>query len=148
DVGSHPNSYGFPAGHPVMHSFLGVPIMVRGLAWGNLYLAEKLDAPEFTADDEEAARILAEWAGTAIENARLHHASEQRRVQLERAVLGLEAARDIADAIGSAAQLEHVLELIAKRGRALVEARTILIMLRAGDSLVVAAAAGHARAAH
>ena len=41
EVGSHPRSYGFPVGHPVMRSFLGVPVMIRGQAWGNLYLAEK-----------------------------------------------------------------------------------------------------------
>ena len=64
--------------------------------------------------------ILADWAATAIENARLYHSSEQRREQLEQAVLGLEAARDIADAIGGAFELQRILELIAKRGRALV----------------------------
>ena len=55
DVGDHPHSYGFPVGHPPMHSFLGVPIVIRGEGWGNLYLAEKMGADEFSADDEEAA---------------------------------------------------------------------------------------------
>jgi GAF domain-containing protein len=92
DVGRHPESYGFPPGHPVMHSFLGVPILIRGQAWGNLYLTEKRDGGEFSDSDEDAAVILAEWAGTAIENARLYHSSEDRRRRLERAVQGLEAA--------------------------------------------------------
>src|ERR1035438_10239420 len=68
DVGRHPNSYGFPAGHPVMRSFLGVPIQIRGQAWGNLYLTEK-QGGDFTERDEEAAMILADWAAVAIDNA-------------------------------------------------------------------------------
>jgi signal transduction histidine kinase len=144
DVGRHPQSYGFPPGHPPMHGFLGVPIVIRGEAWGNLYLTEKRGGGEFTVADEEAAVVLADWAGTAIENARLYQSSEGRRQQLERAVQGLEAARDIADAIGGFGDLEQVLELIVKRGRALVHARSVLIMLREGDELVVAASAGHA----
>ena len=144
DVSRHPQSYGFPPGHPPMHGFLGVPIVIRGEAWGNLYLTEKQGGGEFTEADEEAAVILADWAGTAIENARLYQSSEGRRQQLERAVRGLEAARDIADAVGGVGDLEPVLELIVKRGRALVDARSVLIMLREGDELVVAASAGHA----
>src|ERR1700691_1637830 len=100
DVGEHPHSYGFPSGHPVMRSFLGVPITIRGEAWGNLYLTEKQDGDEFTESDEQAAVVLADFAATAIENARLYQRTEQRRQELERAVLALEAARDIADAIG------------------------------------------------
>jgi signal transduction histidine kinase len=144
NVGSHPYSYGFPAGHPKMTSFLGVPIAIRGEAWGNLYLAEKADGAEFSDEDQAAAVILADYAATAIENARLYEQSERRRTQLERVVLGLEAARDIADAIGSPSELDRILELIVKRGRALISARTVLIMLREGDELVVAACAGHA----
>jgi signal transduction histidine kinase len=144
DVGDHPRSYGFPAAHPAMHSFLGVPIMIRGEAWGNLYLAEKEGGGEFTEEDEEAVVVLSQWAATAIGNARLYEDSEHRRDQLERAVRSLEAARDIADAITGASDLERILELIVKRGRALVDARTVLIMLREGDELVVAASAGHA----
>jgi len=147
DVGDHPHSYGFPMGHPPMRSFLGVPIVVRGEAWGNLYLAEKEGGGEFTEQDEEAAVILAQWAATAIDNARLYEGSEHRRHQLERAVRSLEAARDIADAVSGASDLDRVLELIVKRGRALVDARTVLIMLREGDELVVAASAGHASGA-
>jgi signal transduction histidine kinase len=147
EVGQHAQSYGFPAGHPPMDSFLGVPIMIRGRAWGNLYLTEKQGDGEFTEEDEEAAVVLAQWAGTAIENARLYESSERRRQEAERAVRSLEAARDIADAVGVIPELDRVLELIVKRGRALVGARTVLIMLRDGDELEVAAGAGYASSA-
>ena len=146
-VGDHPESYGFPDGHPPMDSFLGVPIVIRGESWGNLYLTEK-DGGEFTESDEEAAVILADWAATAINNARLYETSEKRRTELERAVRGLEATRDVATAIGMATGIDRVLELIVKRGRALVDANTILIMLREGDALVVTASAGHAVSTH
>ncbi len=143
DVGEHPSSYGFPAGHPLMRSFLGVPIVIRGEAWGNLYLTEK-ETGEFTEEDEQAASILAQWAAIAIENARLYETSESRRGELEKALRGLEATRDVAVAIGGEIGLEHVLELIVKRGRALVGARSLVIMLREGDSLAVHSSAGHA----
>lgn len=148
EVGAHPQSYGFPPGHPPMRGFLGVPIVIRGEAWGNLYLTEPEQAEEFSATDQDAAEILAQWAATAIENARLHASSERRRDQAEQAVRGLEAARTIADAIGSVADLDRVLELIVKRGRALISAKTLLIMLREGDSLVIAASAGHIGETH
>lgn len=143
DVGHHPQSYGFPPGHPVMTTFLGVPILIRGQAWGNLYLTEKEGGGEFTDADEEAAVVLAQWTATAIENARLYESSERRREEAERAVLGLQAARDITDAIAGVGELDRVLELIVKRGRALVDARAVLIMLREGEELVIAASAGH-----
>jgi signal transduction histidine kinase len=127
-----------------MGSFLGVPIVIRGQAWGNLYLTEKQGAAEFSAEDEETAVLLAQLAATAIENARLFATSENRREELERAVRSLEASRDITHAIGGESDLDEVLELIAKRGRALVEAQSLLIMLREGDELVVAASAGYA----
>jgi signal transduction histidine kinase len=142
DVGQHPNSYGFPAGHPEMRSFLGVPVVIRGQVWGNLYLTEKSEG-EFTEADEEAAVILADWAAIAIENARLYESSERRRKELEKAFRGLEATRDVAVAIGGEIALEHVLELIVKRGRALVNARSLVIMLRDGEELVVHTGAGH-----
>jgi signal transduction histidine kinase len=144
DVGQHPSSYGFPAGHPVMRSFLGVPIVIRGQAWGNLYLTEKQGDDEFSEQDEEAAVILADWAAIAIENARLYEVSERRREELEKAFRGLEATRDVAVAIGGEIALEHVLELIVKRGRALVSARSLVIMLRDGEELVVHTSSGHA----
>ena len=68
DVDGHPCSYGFPPGHPPMRSFLGVPVMVGGEPWGNLYLTDKQSAAEFTAEDEAAVVLLAEFAGAAIDH--------------------------------------------------------------------------------
>jgi two-component system, NarL family, sensor histidine kinase DevS len=143
DVGQDPSSYGFPAGHPPMRSFLGVPVLVRGQAWGNLYLADKQDG-EFTETDEQAVVMLARWAAVAIENARLYEVSERRRHELEKAIRGLEATRDIAIAVGGEVSLGRVLELIVKRGRALIGARSLVIMLHEAEELVVHASAGHA----
>src|SRR4051812_6330137 len=67
DVGRHPRSYGFPLGHPPMKTFLGVPVRIRGEAWGNLYLTEKDGGAPFTAADEATVIVLADWAGIAIE---------------------------------------------------------------------------------
>src|SRR6202161_802821 len=100
EVGQHPSSYGFPAGHPLMRSFLGVPIVIRGEVWGNLYLTEKQGEDEFSRQDEEAAVILADWAAVAIDNARMYQTSERRREEAEKAIRGLEATRDVAVAIG------------------------------------------------
>ena len=86
--------------------------------------------------------ILAAWAAIAIENARLYEAVAARRDELEHSSRRLEAARTIAVAVGAEMELENVLELIAKRGRALVEARSLVILLREGSDLVVAASAG------
>jgi GAF domain-containing protein len=147
DVGQHPASYGFPLGHPVMHSFLGVPVVIRGAVWGNLYLTEKAEG-QFTEADEESAVILAEWAGIAIENARLYEVSERRGEEFEQAFRGLEATHDVALAIGGEIELERILELIVKRGRALVNAKSLVIMLREDEDLVVHASAGHAEDMH
>jgi signal transduction histidine kinase len=144
DVSDHPRSYGFPPGHPPMRSFLGAPIVVRGQAWGNLYLTEKEGAEEFDDDDLEAATVLAQWAAIAIDNARLFGTSERRRVELERAVGGMQAARDIALALGGETDLDRILELIVKRGRALVASDALLIWLADGEMLRLAAYAGNA----
>lgn len=142
DVGAHPRSYGFPPGHPPMRSFLGVPIVVRGEAWGNLYLTEKETGREFLPEDENAVMVLADWAAIAIDNARLFRDAQARRDELERAVHRLETTAAIAHAVGGETDLGRVLELVAKRGRALVEARDVLILLRERGDLVVHAGAG------
>jgi signal transduction histidine kinase len=144
DVGHHPRSYGFPPGHPPMVNFLGVPVMIRGHAWGNLYLTEKSEG-DFDEADEQSAVILAEWAGIAVENARLYHNVEDRRDEMERAVHRLEATTEIARAVGGETDLDRILEIVVKRGRALVEARTLLILLRQRDELVAASFAGERR---
>jgi len=75
DLGRHPDSYGFPPGHPVMRSFLGAPVRGRTSVFGNLYLTEKLDGAEFTAEDEHIIQLYAAQAAAAVENARLHEES-------------------------------------------------------------------------
>lgn len=142
DVNAHPHAYGFPPGHPPMHSFLGVPIAVRGEIYGNLYMTEKEGAEEFGRNDEEAAVTLAGWAGIAIENARLYTSLSEREAQVERALRRAETSVDIARTVGGETDVERVLDLIVKRARALVDARALLVLLRRGDHLFVAAHAG------
>ena len=141
DVSDHPRSYGFPAHHPPMHTFLGVPVLIRGEPWGNLYLTEK-DGGPFDEADETAAVILADWAALAVENARLYEDAATRRAEAERAVRRLEATAAIARAVGSETDLDRVLELIVKRGRALLDARSVLLLLVEGDQFHLAAGAG------
>jgi signal transduction histidine kinase len=142
NVGAHPRSYGFPPAHPPMSTFLGVPIRIRGEAYGNLYLTEKAGGREFDDVDEEAVGVLADIAGIAIDNARLYQGVESRRDELERAVVGLEATTEIARAVGGETDLDRILELIAKRGRALVNARAVVILLEDRGQLSVATVAG------
>lgn len=137
----HPRSYGFPAGHPPMSSFLGVPVVVRGAAWGNLYLTEKEGGP-FDAADQEALTILADWAAVAVENSRLYSELRRRHDESTHVNQILEATNAITRAIGTETDLDRVLELIVKRGRALIDARTMVISVPRGDELEVAAIAG------
>ena len=142
DVTQHRRSYGFPPGHPPMTTFLGVPISIRGEAWGNLYLTDKAEGAEFDERDQESAIVLAEWAAIAIGNARLYEDVARRGAELERAVRGLEATATVARAVGFETDLDRVLELVVKRGRALLDADSLLVILEEGDELRVAAAAG------
>ena len=91
-------SVGFPANHPPMTSFLGVPVSVRGRVYGNLYLTEKRDAPEFTLEDERAVVTLAAQAGVAIENARLFAEAQERLAMEARHRL----ARELHDSVSQA----------------------------------------------
>ena len=142
DVGSHPKSYGFPIGHPAMTTFLGVPIRLRGEIWGNFYLTDKESGEPFDDADEAAIVLLAQWIGFAVANAEAYRREVGRRTSLERAVGALEATSAIARAVGDETDLERILELIVKRGRALIEARATAILLLEGEELVVCKAAG------
>jgi GAF domain-containing protein len=141
DVGRHARSYGFPLGHPQMRTFLGVPILVRGQPFGNLYLTEKAEGV-FDEGDEEAAVVLADWAAIAIQNARTYAGMQARSRDLERAVATFEATTEIARAVSGETDLERVLELIVKRGRALTDARAALVMLERRGKLEIAAITG------
>ena len=142
DVSRHPCFYGLPVGHPPMRSFLGVPLLVGGEPYGNLYLTDKQDAAEFTAEDEEAVVMLAEFAGVAIDHAHRYTGSEQRRTELQGTVNALQATLEIARALGGETDLDVILKLVAKRGRALVGARALVIELERAGELLIAAAAG------
>ncbi len=83
DLSAHPSSYGFPANHPPMTSFLGVPVRIRGTVFGNLYLTEKAGGVPFTVEDETLVQTLATAAGFVIDNARAYGLSERRRRWLE-----------------------------------------------------------------
>ena len=142
DVGAHPHSYGFPPGHPPMRTFLGVPVLIRGVPFGNLYLTEKAGGEEFTEEDEEAITLLAEFAAVAIDHARRYSRLDAQHSELKRTVDALDATMQIARALGGETDLEVILGLVAKRGRALVAARTLVIEHEHAGDMVVAAGAG------
>jgi signal transduction histidine kinase len=140
-LAEHPDSYGFPAAHPAMDTFLGVPILVRGEAWGNLYLTEKAGG-DFGDADEEVAVVLAEWAAIAIENARLYRSVSERRDALQRVNHRLETTIDVSRALAGLTDPGAVLDLVVERTRSLLGARIAELAVRDGEDLLVAAAAG------
>ena len=95
EIGAHPESYGFPANHPPMHSFLGMPILSRGEPVGRLYLTNKRGVAEFSAADQALVEVFALHAGIAIENARLHEQARRLAVVDERDRI----SRDLHDSI-------------------------------------------------
>jgi signal transduction histidine kinase len=134
DIADDPRSVGFPRHHPPMRTFLGVPILLRGVAYGNLYLTEK-DGGDFTEEDEELTQLLAAQAAVAIENARLYESSTRWLRQLG-------SLNEIGTALASEIELEPLLGLVARRLRELVQARLVLIALPQGEAITVAAAEG------
>ncbi|MBB2740890.1 UNVERIFIED_ORG: signal transduction histidine kinase [Microbispora rosea subsp. rosea] len=118
----HPESYGFPSGHPPMAGFLGVPVRVRGQVFGNLYLTEKRGGGEFDEDDEAIVVALASAAGVAIENARLYEDTRRRETWLQ-------ASAEITRSLLSGAETPQVLTLIARRARRMAGADAVAILL-------------------
>ena len=135
DIADDPRSVGFPPNHPPMKSFLGVPIVLRGVAYGNLYLTEKAGGADFTDEDSELAQLLAAQAAVAIENARLYENSTRWLRQFE-------SLNEVGNALSSELELEPLLGLVALRLQELVDAKLVLIALPEGDVLRVAAAEG------
>ncbi|MFC5201073.1 sensor histidine kinase [Streptomyces kaempferi] len=115
ELSEHPESYGFPAHHPPMHSFLGVPIRVRDEVFGNLYLTEKRNEREFDAEDESVLSTLAVAAGVAIENARLYEETRLRE-RWQR------ASGKVTSVLLTGAPSAEVLELIVDEARKIVSA--------------------------
>jgi len=95
NIGAHPDSSGFPANHPPMTSFLGVPVTSGGRSIGNFYLTDKAGGTEFTSDDQRLVELFALHAGIAIDNARLHQQSADLAIIQERDRIG----RDLHDGI-------------------------------------------------
>ncbi|WP_433519332.1 GAF domain-containing protein [Nonomuraea sp. CA-143628] len=136
-ISDHPESYGFPPGHPPMGSFLGVPIRVRDEVFGNLYLTEKRDGAEFDDEDEAIVIALATAAGVAVENARLYEQTRRRETWLE-------ASAEITTSLLSGDDPHEVLTLMARRARQMIDADLVQVLLpdRSGQSLAVAVAEG------
>lgn len=122
ELGQHPASVGFPADHPPMHSFLGTPIRVGNIVYGNLYLTEKRGGAQFTTEDTEVLEALAATAGIAIENAELFARGELRQRWLE-------ASADIRAEMMSGASDSDAMQLVAQRIRELVDADLVLVLL-------------------
>jgi len=131
DLSTHPASAGFPAGHPPMTSFLGVPVRVRGEVFGNLYLTEKRQGKAFSAEDERTVMALAAAAAVAIENARLYERTKQRE-QWQR------ASMEIANAVLSGSNSEDVLTMVAERAQVLTNSDIAMIALpNSANELVI-----------
>jgi signal transduction histidine kinase len=136
NLGDDPRSVGFPPNHPPMGTFLGVPIHLRGVAYGNLYLTEKAGGEDFTDEDQELVELLASQAAVAIENARLYEAATGWSKQLE-------SLNEVGNALATETDLDRLLDLVARRLRELLDARLVTVLLPSGDEqLRFAAVAG------
>ncbi|MFB4276669.1 MULTISPECIES: sensor histidine kinase [unclassified Nonomuraea] len=136
-ISDHPESYGFPPGHPPMGTFLGVPIRVRDEVFGNLYLTEKRGGGDFDEEDEAIVIALATAAGVAVENARLYEETRRRETWLE-------ASSEVTTSLLSGADTGQVLSIVATRARQMTDADLVQILLPddGGDHLRVECAQG------
>ena len=137
DIGRDPKSVGFPAHHPPMRSFLGAPVQAMGKIYGNIYLADKRTAREFSLEDERSVQVLATQAGAAIANASLYQETHRREQWLE-------ALREITSDILEGTDTDSLLTSVAEHARELAgaNAATILTTTSSPGRLVVAAAVG------
>ncbi|WP_163507216.1 GAF domain-containing sensor histidine kinase [Fodinicola acaciae] len=137
DLREHPESFGFPANHPPMRSFLGVPIRVRGVVFGNLYLAEKRGGGDFTVQDEDLLVALAAAAGIAIENARLFERTSNSEIWLR-------ASNELTAAMLTGETASQALVSVAERARAVARSPLVCLVLpdEVDGSLAVRIAAG------
>ena len=127
DLAEHASSYGFPAEHPPMSSFLGVPIRIRDKVFGNLYLTEKAGGGDFTEQDESVVVALAAAAGVAIENARLYAESERRERWLS-------ATAEITGLLLGEADRNEALQAVADRAREIAAADISTVALRRSET--------------
>jgi signal transduction histidine kinase len=135
DLHDDPRSVGFPANHPPMQTFLGVPVRLRGVVYGNLYLTEKEGGADFDEEDEAAVELLAGQAAVAIENARLYESATRWSRQLE-------SLNEVMNALVTEFDLDTLLGLVAEKLRELIDARLVAIALPHGDGLRLAAVSG------
>ena len=133
-LSEHPDSSGFPANHPPMKTFLGVPVLLRSVAYGNLYLTEKREG-EFTQEDEDLIGLLASQAAVAIENARLYESATRWSRQLESLI-------EVGNALSGEIELPRVLQLVTDKVRELIGARAVFIALPSSGRLLIQAASG------
>ncbi|MGW6539458.1 sensor histidine kinase [Streptomyces sp. NPDC055051] len=126
DLSADPRSAGFPPGHPVMRTFLGVPIRVQGEIFGNLYLAEKRSGEEFNDYDVHMVRVLATEAGIAIGNARLYEAARQRERWIDGSVA-------VTTALLSGGDADDALAVVAEQARRLADADAGIVLLPAEE---------------
>jgi signal transduction histidine kinase len=126
DLTQHPGSYGFPPNHPPMHSFVGVPIRVRGEMFGNLYLTEKRGRGSFTYEDKQVLRALAAAAGVAIENARLYETAQLREQWIT-------AAAGITTNLLTTEDPHEALTVLTQRARVLAKADFAAMFLPQSD---------------
>lgn len=132
----HPASYGFPPNHPPMTTFLGVPVRIRGLVFGNLYLTEKAAGVPFTEEDETLVQALASSAGFVIQNARAYALSERQRAWLE-------ASTRLNEALQPPVEMSEALQHIAVAARAASGALAVgLLRVGEGDNLDLLASDG------
>ncbi|HEY5731046.1 MAG TPA: GAF domain-containing sensor histidine kinase [Anaerolineales bacterium] len=108
-IKNHPQSIGFPAHHPQMKSFLGVPIRTGDRQLGQIYLTEKDGAPEFTSDDEQIIQMFAAYAATAITNAHLYDQMRERDIALTRRNVDMALLNGIASTLTSSLELDEIL---------------------------------------
>jgi two-component system sensor histidine kinase DevS len=137
EIKDDPRSTGFPPGHAEMHSFLGVPIRLADRQLGQIYLTEKVGAPEFTSDDETIIEMLAAYAGAAIQNARLYEHLQERDQVLTQRNEDLDLLNQTGAALSSSLELDDILNktlalLMAHFG---VEAGEIYLKEEDGESL-------------
>lgn len=126
-ISDHPESYGFPPGHPPMGSFLGVPVRVRDEVFGNLYLTEKRGGGEFDQEDEAIVIALATAAGVAVENARLYEETRRREIWLQ-------ASSEITTSLLSGADPHDVLRMMAGSALKMSGADMVLVFLPEPDA--------------
>ena len=128
DMSAHPRSFGFPAGHPPMKTFLGAPVRIRDEVYGNLYLTEKAGGAEFDDEDEAVLAALGAAAGVAVGNARLYE--EARRQQQ-----WLRASAEVTERLLSEADFGEVLALVTRQALEMSGADLVVLALPAGDGI-------------